>query len=98
MHGSSRFPGVQLQSSAGALGERLAERRAGGEPKHPRRLGGELSVGIAGQVQPGGDATTGKVQLRSRPLALPKPGDFPLPDPRVMKHEDTRDETMAVAR
>ena len=39
-----------------------------------------------------------RVQLRSRPLALPKPGDFPLPDPRVVKHQDTRDEMMAVAR
>ncbi len=39
-----------------------------------------------------------RVQLRSRPLALPRPGDFPLPDPRVVEHQDTRDEMMTVAR
>jgi hypothetical protein len=39
-----------------------------------------------------------RVQLRSRPLALPKPGDVPMPDPRVVNHQDTRAEMMAVAR
>jgi hypothetical protein len=29
---------------------------------------------------------------------MPKPGDFPLADPRVIKYPDTRDEMMAVAR
>jgi hypothetical protein len=29
---------------------------------------------------------------------MPKLGDFPLPDPRVVKDQDTRDEMMAVGR
>ena len=57
--GSSRLLGVQLQSPVGALAECLLERRAGGEPQHVRRLGGELPVGIVLQVQPGGDAAPG---------------------------------------
>src|SRR5829696_7894783 len=55
--GSSRLPRIELESSLGALAERLLERRAAGEPQHLRGLSGELPIGISGQVQPAGHTT-----------------------------------------
>src|SRR5215218_9195282 len=53
--GSSRLIGIELQPSVRALAERLLERLAAGEPQHLWGLGGELPVGVAGQVQAAGD-------------------------------------------
>src|SRR4249919_2520827 len=60
---SSSVLGVELQSPVRALAERLLERHPSGEPEHLWRLGGELPVGIGGQVQPAGDATTGELVI-----------------------------------
>ena len=46
--------------SVGTLGQGLAQRRAGDEAEHLRRLGGELPVGMIGRMHPGGDAATGE--------------------------------------
>src|SRR5512133_967693 len=78
---SSRPPGVELQSSVRALAERLLERRAAGEAQHLRRLGGELPIGIGGQVQPAGNTATGE-------LVVPGGGELAGArlDPLVMPH------------
>src|SRR5215212_2099782 len=79
--GSLSVLGVELESSVGALAERLLERRAGGEPQHLWRLSGEFPVGIGREVQPAGDTAT-------RELVIPGGGELAggRLDPLVMPH------------